>query len=86
METTPEVLRYAAFDLFPVGAITEDPATGAAAAAVGAYLRMLGLVEPPARVLIHQGRHVGRPGLLTVDIPAAGGVVVSGPAVQIPAA
>jgi PhzF family phenazine biosynthesis protein len=78
--------EFEARNLFPVGAITEDPATGAAAAAVGAYLRLLGLVDPPARVLIHQGRHVGRPGLLTVDIPAAGGIVVSGTAVRIPAA
>ena len=78
--------EFEARNLFPVGAITEDPATGAAAAAVGAYLRILGLVDPPSRVLIHQGRHVGRPGLLTVDIPAAGGIVVSGGAVRIPAA
>jgi len=77
--------EFEARNLFPVGAITEDPATGAAAAAVGAYLRILGLVEPPSRVLIHQGRHVGRPSLLTVDIPAAGGIVVSGRAVRIPA-
>ena len=76
--------EFEARNLFPVGAITEDPATGAAAAAVGAYLRILGLVDPPSRVLIHQGRHVGRPGLLTVDIPAAGGIVVSGRAVRIP--
>ncbi len=76
--------EFEARNLFPVGAITEDPATGAAAAAVGAYLRILGLVEPPSRVLIHQGRHVGRPGLLTVDIPAAGGIVVTGRAVRIP--
>ena len=78
--------EFEARNLFPVGAITEDPATGAAAAAVGAYLRILGLVEPPSRVLLHQGRHVGRPGLLTVDIPADGGIVVSGTAVRIPSA
>lgn len=76
---------FEARNLFPVGVITEDPATGAAAAAVGGYLRLLGLVDPPARILIRQGRHVGRPGLLTVDIPAAGGIVVSGRAVRIPA-
>jgi PhzF family phenazine biosynthesis protein len=75
---------FEARNLFPVGAIKEDPATGAAAAAVGGYLRILGLVAPPSRVLIHQGRHVGRPGVLTVDIPAAGGIVVSGTAVLIP--
>ncbi len=78
--------EFEARNLFPVGAITEDPATGSAAAAVGAYLRILGLVEPPSRILIRQGRHVGRPGLLTVDIPAAGGIVVSGRAVRIPGA
>ncbi|MCY1378166.1 phenazine biosynthesis protein, PhzF family [compost metagenome] len=78
--------EFEARNLFPVGAITEDPATGAAAAAVGAYLRILGLVEPPSRVLIHQGRHVGRPSLLTVDIPVDGGIVVSGTAVPIPPA
>jgi len=75
--------EYEARNLFPVGVITEDPATGSAAASVGGYLRHLGLVEPPARVVIHQGAHVGRPSLLTVDIPAAGGIVVSGTAVEI---
>ena len=77
------VARFEARNLFPVGRITEDPATGAAAAAVGAYLRGLGLVEPPARIVIEQGRHVGRPSELTVDIPEQGGIVVSGRAVAI---
>ena len=76
-------LRFEARNLFPVGRITEDPATGSAAAAVGGYLRSLGAVHPPARVLIEQGRHVGRPGELTVDIPERGGIVVSGRAVPI---
>ncbi len=73
--------RFAARNLFPVGRITEDPATGSAAAAVGAYLRDLG--GAPARMVIEQGEHVGRPGVLTVDIPARGGVIVSGNAVPI---
>lgn len=77
------VLRFEARNLFPVGRITEDPATGSAAAAVGGYLRGLGAVHPPARVLIEQGRHVGRPGTLVVDIPQRGGIVVSGRAVPI---
>ncbi|HEU4466976.1 MAG TPA: PhzF family phenazine biosynthesis protein, partial [Agromyces sp.] len=59
------------------------PATGAAAAAVGGYLRALGAVTPPARVVIAQGRHVGRPSELVVDIPERGGIVVSGTAVAI---
>ena len=70
-------------NLFPVGTIVEDPATGSAAASLGGYLRLLELVTAPARVIVHQGRHVGRPSLLTVDIPASGGIIVSGTAVQI---
>jgi PhzF family phenazine biosynthesis protein len=77
-------IEYETRNIFPVGTMNEDPATGSAAAAFGAYLRALGLVRPPQRVLIHQGRHVGRPGLLTVDVPATGGIVVSGTATLIP--
>ena len=75
--------EFEARNLFPVGTLCEDPATGSAAASVGAYLRELGLVTPPARVVIRQGRHVGRPSLLLVDVPAVGGIVVSGTAVDI---
>lgn len=74
---------FAARNLFPVGRITEDPATGSAAAAVGAYLREIGAVTAPTRVEIRQGAHVGRPGILTVDIPAIGGITVSGHAVEL---
>lgn len=77
--------RFLARNLFPVGRITEDPATGSAAAAFGAYLRELGVVPMPGRVVIEQGAHVGRPGILTVDIPVAGGIVVSGNAVRMDA-
>jgi len=76
--------EFEARNPFPPGGVREDPATGSAAAAVGGYLRALGLVDPPARVTIRQGRHVGRPGLLTVDIPAGtGGIAVSGSAVPL---
>lgn len=68
---------------FPPGGVTEDPATGAAAAAFGGYLRELGLAGPPARITIHQGDDLGRPGVLTVDIPETGGIDVSGTAVPI---
>lgn len=70
---------------FPVGGVFEDPATGAAAAAFGAYLRALGLVAPPVRITIHQGEDMGRPSLLLVDLdPDPGsGVHVTGAAVQI---
>jgi PhzF family phenazine biosynthesis protein len=62
--------RFHARDPFPPGGQIEDPATGAAAAALGAYLRELGLVEPPATITIIQGEDMGRPGRLVVDIPA----------------
>ncbi|MBD8101381.1 PhzF family phenazine biosynthesis protein [Plantibacter sp. CFBP 8775] len=73
-------LLVEARNLFPVGDITEDPATGSAAASLGGYLRALGLLTPPARILIRQGHHVGAPSLLTVDVPATGGITVTGTA------
>lgn len=70
---------------FPPGGIIEDPATGAAAAAFGGYLRELRLVEPPATVTVRQGYDMGRPSVLTVTIPAGRGtgIEVSGAAVAI---
>jgi PhzF family phenazine biosynthesis protein len=70
---------------FPVGGIVEDPATGAAAAAFGGYLREAELIAVPATILIRQGEAMGRPSRLTVEIPATGGIVVRGTAVPIKA-
>ena len=70
---------------FPVGGVIEDPATGAAAAALGGYLRAKNLVPVPAHVVIHQGEAMGRPSRLEVGIPKSGGIVVSGTAVEISA-
>ncbi|CQR60939.1 PhzF family phenazine biosynthesis protein [Streptomyces leeuwenhoekii] len=55
-------------DPFPVGGVVEDPATGAAAAAFGAYARELGLVPEDAVLTLHQGEDLGRPGELTVTL------------------
>jgi PhzF family phenazine biosynthesis protein len=77
--------EFEARNPFPVGAITEDPATGSAAAAFGGYLRALSLIETPGPLTIHQGRHVGRDSVLTVTIPAVGGIRVSGTVVEISA-
>ncbi|WP_415947891.1 PhzF family phenazine biosynthesis protein [Streptomyces sp. KLOTTS4A1] len=55
-------------DPFPVGGVVEDPATGAAAAAFGAYARELGLVPEEARLTLHQGHDMGRPSLLEVEL------------------
>ena len=70
---------------FPVGGVVEDPATGAAAAALGGYLRDAGLVSAPAALLIHQGEVMGRPSELNFLIPATCGIGVSGAAVPITA-
>ncbi|MEU8434954.1 PhzF family phenazine biosynthesis isomerase [Streptomyces sp. NPDC029216] len=70
---------------FPPGGVVEDPATGAASAALGGYLRSLGLVEVPAVLTVHQGADMGRPSLITVGVPAdpAAGIEVTGTAVPI---
>ena len=73
---------YHVRDPFPVGGVVEDPATGAAALAFGAYLRELGPV--PARLTLHQGTDLGRPAVLTVELrPGDPRVRVSGEAVPI---
>jgi PhzF family phenazine biosynthesis protein len=76
---------YHARDPFPPGGVVEDPATGAAAAAFGGYLRELGLVSPPARITIHQGDDLGRPSLVNVEISPGptSGIRVGGHAVPI---
>lgn len=71
---------------FPVGGVIEDPATGAAAAALAGYLRALGLVPTPAEITIHQGVDMGRPSKLEVTVPDDGGIIVRGHAVPIPRA
>jgi PhzF family phenazine biosynthesis protein len=73
-------------DPFPVGGVVEDPATGAAAAAFGAYLRAMGLVRPDesAQLTLHQGDDMGRPSLLTVGLLAEDARVrVSGTATRL---
>lgn len=76
--------RFRARDPFPVGGVVEDPATGAAAAAFGAYLRARGAIAAPASFEIVQGVEMGRPSRLTVTIvPDEAGIRVSGNAVTI---
>ncbi|GAA1434540.1 PhzF family phenazine biosynthesis isomerase [Microlunatus lacustris] len=71
---------------FPPGGVVEDPATGAAAAALGGYLRALGAVPLPGDVAVFQGEELGRPSQLSVRIPAeaGSGVSVTGHAVELP--
>ncbi|WP_445398911.1 PhzF family phenazine biosynthesis protein [Zobellella sp. An-6] len=76
-------LVFQARNPFPVGGVVEDPATGAAAAALGGYLRAAGLMPVPGELLIRQGEAMGRPSELRVRVPAAGGIRVSGAAVAL---
>ena len=48
--------------------VVEDPATGAAAAAFGGYLRELGKIGHTARFTIRQGAEIGRPSLIEVSV------------------
>lgn len=69
---------FHARDPFPPGGVVEDPATGAAAAAFGGYLRDLGLVPLPSRVTVLQGADMGRPSRLLVDVSTEQRVQVTG--------
>ena len=68
---------------FPVGGVVQDPATGAAAAALGGYLRAAELLMVPTTILIRQGETMGRPSQIVVHIPVSGGIVVTGNAIRI---
>src|SRR5215471_11376069 len=77
--------RFHARDPFPPGGVVEDPATGAAAAAFGGYLRALGHITAPTRLTVRQGEDLGRPSELLVDVdPADEHIKVTGQAVPIP--
>jgi PhzF family phenazine biosynthesis protein len=68
---------------FPIGGIVEDSATGAAAVALGGYLREAKLVEAPKEIKIIQGEIMGSPSQLDLSIPVTGGIKVSGTAVSL---
>ena len=73
--------RFHARNAFAAGGVVEDPATGAAAAALGGYLRDLGWPHGGA-IEIHQGDEMGAPSRLHAAIPPGPGqsVRVSGQA------
>ena len=60
--------------------VPEDPATGSAAGALGAYLVRHGLVKPVAgraSITVEQGLEIGRPSLIHVELVAAADGTVS---------
>lgn len=56
----------------PAMGIGEDPASGSAAGAFGAYLAARGTGGMPGRILVRQGEQVGRPSLLEVEVAPEG--------------
>ncbi|MCM2388245.1 PhzF family phenazine biosynthesis isomerase [Streptomyces albipurpureus] len=76
--------RFHARDPFPIGGVIEDPATGAAAAAFGGYLRTLNLVNTAGVIAIRQGEDMGRPSDLIIEVdPQDARVRVTGHGVPI---
>jgi PhzF family phenazine biosynthesis protein len=61
---------------FPIGGVYEDPATGAAAAALGGYLRDLAWPHQGS-IVIQQGEDMGIPCCLRVEIAEQPGAPVS---------
>jgi len=82
-EPSEEPTQFRSRNPFPVGGIVEDPATGAAAAALGGYLRAAALCRTPTRLVVHQGIEMGRPSEIRVDVPESGGIRVTGTATAI---
>jgi len=70
---------------FPPGGVVEDPATGAAAAALGAYLAERNALPVQRRFVVRQGDDLGRPSRLDVEVPVdtSEGIRVSGTATRI---
>lgn len=73
-------------NLFPIGGVVEDPATGAAAAALGGFLRAHALLREDGLVTVLQGEDMGQPCVLQIDASGDGGVRVSGTARRADAA
>jgi PhzF family phenazine biosynthesis protein len=65
---------------FPYGGgVPEDPVTGVAACALGAYLVHQGVVqteEPVAQLVVEQGHAIGRPGRVEVRVHVENGEIV----------
>ncbi len=60
--------KYFSRNPFAGSGVVEDPATGAAAAAFGGYLRELGKIGRNAAFTIRQGAEMGRPSLIEVSV------------------
>lgn len=82
----PDRLRTRMFA--PLSNILEDPATGSASAALGAYLASSGArADAESSLILEQGVEMGRPSMITVHVSKAAGIVehvdISGRCVQM---
>jgi trans-2,3-dihydro-3-hydroxyanthranilate isomerase len=78
VRTGEDPLRVRARMFAPVAGISEDPATGSAAAALGALLASLGSQQGGAvEIVVEQGVEMGRPSRIDVRAELAAGVVRS---------
>ncbi|GIW51919.1 MAG: phenazine biosynthesis protein PhzF [Gemmatimonadales bacterium] len=91
-DETPEPKTVVKARMFAPGlGVPEDPATGSAAGALGCYLVRHGLARPKdgkAAILVLQGREIGRPSEIEVEIGLApngeiDSVLVGGAAVTV---
>ncbi|MFN3508301.1 MAG: PhzF family phenazine biosynthesis protein [Allorhizobium sp.] len=57
----------------PFDNVAEDPATGSASAALGAFLTTLGQQPPSRNLLVEQGVEMGRRSLIHLDVTATDG-------------
>ncbi|MBR0558201.1 PhzF family phenazine biosynthesis protein [Ciceribacter sp. L1K23] len=71
----------------PFDNVAEDPATGSASAALGAFLAFLDGFTGSRRLFVEQGIEMGRPSRITVDVTSDQGVLqsvsVSGDCVEV---
>lgn len=58
----------------PLHGVAEDPATGGATVALGAFLGELGRTDGESRLTVRQGVDMGRPALMTVRVLTRDGV------------
>lgn len=65
----------------PLDDIPEDPATGSAAATLGALIAEIR--DLPVTLVIHQGEDMGRPSRIEVQAEPGGAVTVTGQAVRV---
>ncbi|MDH4440016.1 MAG: PhzF family phenazine biosynthesis protein [Rhizobium sp.] len=71
----------------PIDNVAEDPATGSASAALGAFLTTLAPPEAHRRLRIEQGVEMGRRSLIDLDVVSVGGVfdhvTITGTSVEV---